>query len=74
MNRRTAALALAATALTLTACSTAAAKPKATQPAQPAGLTSEQGESICNDLAAWLPGAYNQDMPRFTKTLENDET
>jgi hypothetical protein len=74
MIRTTAALALAATALTLTACSSAAAKPKSTQSAPPAALTSEQSESICNDLAAWLPGAYNQDMPRFTQALETGET
>jgi hypothetical protein len=65
-------VASAAAALTLTACASAATpKPAATAPA---GLTYAQGQSICNDLAAWLPGAYNADMPRFSQKLGTDET
>ena len=42
--------------------------------AAPATLTQSQGASICNDLKAWLPGAFNQDQPRFNAKLDADET
>jgi hypothetical protein len=37
-------------------------------------LTASQGAVICNDFKAWLPGAFNQRMPRFNAQLESDET
>lgn len=42
--------------------------------AAPATLTQGQGTSICNDLKAWLPGAFKQGMPRFNAKLAADET
>lgn len=39
----------------------------------PASLTRSQGASICDDLKAWLPGAFNQDQPRFNAKLQADE-
>ena len=37
-------------------------------------LTASQGATICDDLKAWLPGAFNQDMPRFNAQLQSDES
>ena len=39
-----------------------------------AGLTSAQGKSICQDIAAWIPQANNADEPRFSAQLESDES
>ena len=64
MSRTAAAVAAGMAAVILAACSSAA-KPGPSTPAAQAALTSAQGESICQDLAAWLPGAYKANMPRF---------
>jgi hypothetical protein len=69
------AISAAAAAALITACGGStqpATHPSA--PASPAGLTAAQGAQICNDLNAWIPGAENQDQPRFNATLETDET
>jgi hypothetical protein len=66
-----------ATALALAACGGAApiAHPSsAPASAATSGLTSAQGTSTCNDIAAWIPQARNEDTPRFTSQLEADES
>jgi outer membrane murein-binding lipoprotein Lpp len=37
-------------------------------------LTASQGAAICNDLKAWLPSAFKQNMPRFNAQLQSDES
>ena len=37
-------------------------------------LTQAQGAAICRDFAARLPGAFNQDQPRFNSQLRADES
>ncbi|SRR6266568_2385798 len=57
-------------------CSSASPHHAAAAPAATTAptLTASQGAAICNDLKAWLPGAFNQDMPRFNAQLESDES
>ena len=43
--------------------------PATTAPA----FTDAQAAQACNDLKAWVPGAYNQGMPRFNAALTADE-
>ncbi len=65
----------AAAAAVITACG--GSSQPATHPsahASPDGLTAAQGAQICMDLNTWIPGAENQDQPRFNATLETDET
>jgi hypothetical protein len=69
-------VAVAAAAVLLPGCGSAPVHHHhaAVASAAPAALTQSQGASICTDLKAWLPGAFNQDQPRFNAQLEADET
>jgi hypothetical protein len=65
----------------VTACGPGGAPPApvaATSTAIPSvstsGLTSAQGAAICGDIQAWIPAANNQDTPRFSAKLQQDET
>jgi hypothetical protein len=42
--------------------------------ARPVGLSTAQGARICDDLNAWLAGAWSQSKPRFSSQMESDET
>jgi hypothetical protein len=39
----------------------------------PAGLSTQQVQTICTDLNDWLPVAVKEDQPRFTPTLTADQ-
>lgn len=85
MNMRTTsimAISAAFTCLAAAACSSpkfnntpiAASSPAPTAAsASPARLTEAQSAQICQDIQAWILGADNQDMPRFSTTLQTDE-
>jgi len=65
--------------LALAACggSAPASQPSASPssaPSSSAALSNAQGKTICQDIAAWIPQANNEDMPRFTAQLEADES
>jgi ABC-type glycerol-3-phosphate transport system substrate-binding protein len=65
----------------IAACAAPAPRPAATdaakraaKPAATPALTTAQGKKICDDLNAWLAGAWNQKEPRFNTQMESDET
>lgn len=65
--------AMAAPVILLSACG-GSSQPVTHHSAAAPSLTDSQGATICNDLNAWIPQADNQDQPRFSSTLEADET
>jgi hypothetical protein len=69
--------AAALAALAVAGCAATAPKPHphaaATQSA-PAGISYQQGVSICTNLNDWLLVAVNQDRPRFGAQMHADET
>jgi len=65
-------IALIVLVLTMAACGSSApiAQPSSAVASSVApGLTSAQGKRICQDIAAWIPQAEKQDMPRFSTQL-----
>jgi hypothetical protein len=68
------AIAVSAVLLTVSSACASAKAPLHHHHAAPPALTAAEGASICEDLAAWLPKAANEDTPRFTAKLEADVT